>query len=197
MSLMIKICGLKTPEDVATAVEAGADAVGFVFAESVRCVTPVQAKLASQEAPDHVLRVAVMKHPDQALVDAVIDEFEPDVVQTDVDDFTKICLPIGTTTWPVFRQGFSEPAGQRTFLYEGRSSGSGETVDWKIAAQHAAGGGLILAGGLDPDNVAAAIETVRPYGVDVSSGVERERGIKDPDRIYAFTKAARAAEKTA
>jgi phosphoribosylanthranilate isomerase len=78
-------------------------------------------------------------------------------------------------------------------LFEGPRSGTGETGDWRQAAQLAELTQLVLAGGLTPDNVAAAIAAVRPFGVDVSSGVEAEPGRKDPDRIVAFVQAARAA----
>ena len=81
------------------------------------------------------------------------------------------------------------------FLYEGPQSGAGETVDWARAAVVAEGARMILAGGLASANVAAAVGAVRPWGVDVSSGVESEPGIKDPAKIREFIKAARAAEQ--
>ncbi len=197
MSLMIKICGLKNADDVRAATNAGANAVGFVFAESVRRVTPDQASEACRDLSPTVRRVAVMKHPPQSLVDEVVDVFAPDVVQTDVEDFDTISVPGDIETWPVFRQGVTEPRDQETFLYEGRVSGSGETVDWQLARQHTGAGNMILAGGLDPDNVAESIRQVRPFGVDVSSGVELAPGVKDQDRIQAFIRAARAAESNA
>ncbi|MDJ0759542.1 MAG: phosphoribosylanthranilate isomerase [Woeseiaceae bacterium] len=197
MSLMVKICGLRTADDVAAAEKAGANAVGFVFAESVRRVTPGEARAACSELPPTVRRVAVMKHPPQALVDEVVDVFAPDVVQTDVEDFENISVPDGVETWPVFRQGITEPRDQATFLYEGRVSGSGTTVDWQVARSHTGAGNMILAGGLAPDNVAESIRQVRPFGVDVSSGVESAPGVKDHDRIHAFIRAARAAESNA
>ncbi len=197
MSLMVKICGLKTADDVAAARKAGADSVGFVFAESVRRVTPDAARDACRDLSTDVRRIAVMKHPPQALVDEVVDVFAPDVVQTDVEDLENISIPDGVETWPVFRQGISEPRDQATFLYEGRVSGSGTTVDWQVARSHTGAGNMVLAGGLNPDNVAEAILAVRPFGVDVSSGVESAPGVKDHERIYAFVKAARAAESNA
>ena len=81
------------------------------------------------------------------------------------------------------------------FLYEGAKSGQGEAVDWSRAAEIARRGDMILAGGLGPDNVSAAIAIVRPFGVDVSSAVESAPGVKDPELIEAFIQAARAAEK--
>ena len=197
MSLMVKICGLRNAADVSAAEQAGANAVGFVFAESVRRVTPDEARDACRNLSPDVRRVAVMKHPPQALVDEVVDVFAPDVVQTDVEDLDNISVPDSVETWPVFRQGISEPRDEASFLYEGRVSGSGTTVDWQVARSHTDAGDMILAGGLSPDNVAEAILEVRPFGVDVSSGVESAPGIKDHDRIYAFIRAARAAESNA
>lgn len=197
MSLLVKICGLKTRDDVAAAVSAGANAVGFVFAESVRRVSPAQARDACEGLDPDILRVAVMKHPPQSLLDEVVDGFAPDVVQTDVGDFDGLVVPDGVERWPVFRQGVTEPGEQDTFLYEGRVSGSGTTVDWQVAKAHTGSGNMILAGGLAPDNVAEAVRQVRPFGVDVSSGVESQPGVKDHSKIHAFVKAARAAESNA
>ena len=197
MSLLVKICGLKTRDDVAAAVGAGADAVGFVFAESVRRVSPAQAREACEGLDPGILRVAVMKHPSQSVLDEVMDGFSPDVVQTDAGDFDALLVPGDVERWPVFRQGVTEPGRQDTFLYEGRVSGSGTTVDWQVARAHNGSGNMILAGGLAPDNVAQAVRQVGPFGVDVSSGVESEPGVKNHERIHAFVAAARAAESNA
>ncbi|MEM9687946.1 MAG: phosphoribosylanthranilate isomerase [Pseudomonadota bacterium] len=193
--MMVKICGLKSSSDVASACRAGADAVGFVFAESVRQVTPTGASLACTTLKDGVQTVAVMKHPTQALVDEVIDVFAPDILQTDAGDFDALSIPSGVKRWPVYREGGDEPGDEHTFLYEGPKSGAGQTVDWRQAKTMTTRGRLVLAGGLSPDNVGDAILAVEPWGVDVSSGVESAPGVKDRDRIYAFVKAARAAEK--
>jgi phosphoribosylanthranilate isomerase len=168
-----------------------------VFAESVRRVTPEEARLACAALPGGIRRVAVMKNPRQSLLDDVIKNFAPDVLQTDVEDLERLDVPAGVEAWPVFRQGVTQPSNQNTFLYEGRVSGSGTTVDWKLAREQVREGRMILAGGLDPQNVAEAVRQVRPYGIDVSSGVEATPGAKDPDKIIAFIKAARAAENYA
>ena len=106
-------------------------------------------------------------------------------------------VPAGLETWPVFREGGAAVPGDAdtTFVYEGPSSGAGETVNWDRAAALSKGRHMILAGGLDANNVARAIATVRPWGVDVSSGVESAPGEKDTGRIRNFISAARAAEK--
>lgn len=196
MSLLVKICGLRTEADVGVAVAAGADAIGFVFAASPRQVTPAEARLAASALPANVIRVAVMRHPDRDEWRHVLDEYQPDVLQTDVEDYAMLEIPDAVQRWPVVREGVASmddlPAD--TFLYEGKVSGRGETVDWQNAALLASTGNMILAGGLSADNVGAAISIVRPYGVDVSSGVESQPGRKDPVLIQNFIQAVRSAE---
>lgn len=194
---MIKICGLKTAADVAAAVAAGADAIGFVFAESVRRVTVAAAREAAAAAPRTVLRVAVMRHPEPAAWRAVLDGFAPDVLQTDAEDFAGLEVPAGVRRWPVYREGGIGDAVKlpEEFLYEGPKSGAGEPVDWIFAAALARRGNMILAGGLTAANVGPAVAAVKPWGVDVSSGVEAAPGVKDPARVREFIQAARAVEQ--
>ena len=196
MSLLVKICGLKHAADVHAAVDAGADAIGFVFADSVRRVSPDDAKHASEVAPAEVRRVAVMRHPSNEEWLEVLHGFEPDVLQTDVEDFVALDVPVTVERWPVIREGGAalETPLPETFLYEGRQSGQGQTVDWDNAAAVAARGRMILAGGLAAANVVEAVARVRPIGVDVSSAVESAPGRKDPGLIREFVDAARAAE---
>ena len=194
---MIKICGLTTAADVAAAVAAGADAIGFVFAESVRRVTVAAAREAAAAAPRTVLRVAVMRHPEPAAWRAVLDGFAPDVLQTDAEDFAGLEVPAGVRRWPVYREGGIGDAAElpEEFLYEGPKSGAGEPVDWIFAAALARRGNMILAGGLTAANVGPAVAAVKPWGVDVSSGVEAAPGVKDPARVREFIQAARAVEQ--
>lgn len=196
MSLIVKICGLRSAADVAVAVDAGANAIGFVFADSVRRVTPEEAATAARRLPEGVVRVAVMRNPTNDEWLEVLEMFEPDVLQTDAGDFDTLEVPTFVRRWPVIREGDDGPVPD-TFLYEGRASGTGETVDWQRAASLAQRGRMILAGGLDAGNVAEAIRVVNPWGVDVSSGVEMLPGRKDPLKIQEFIRAARAAESTA
>lgn len=195
MSLLIKICGLRDKRHVAAAVEAGAGALGFVFAESSRKVSPEHARSISNAVPPNVKRVAVMLHPANDEWQRVLEQFEPDVLQTDAGDFDGLEVPASVERWPVYREGQSRPVAAGTWVYEGPKSGRGETVNWSAAADLARTGGMILAGGLGPDNVAAAIQTVKPAGVDVSSGVESAPGKKDTQLIKEFIRAAKAAEK--
>lgn len=190
MTLWIKICGLTTEEAVAAAVVAGADAVGFVFALSKRRVTAQRAAELARNVPSHVTRVAVMQHPAQSLLDEVWTLFRPDVLQTDAEDLESLLVPTGLAVMPVLRVRCGS-LPQR-FLFEGPVSGTGEAADWNVAAELARQSQLVLAGGLSPANVAAAVRRVRPFGVDVSSGVEREPGIKDAAKIAQFVRAARS-----
>lgn len=192
--MWVKVCGLTTPDAVAAAVDAGVNAVGFVFAESKRRVTALQAAELARDVPRDILRVAVMLHPSQAQLDEVWSQFRPDVLQTDADDLATLQVPAGLQVTPVFRAGRELPTTlPARLLFEGPASGTGETTDWSAAAALAARTQLILAGGLKPTNVAEAIAIARPFGVDVSSGVEARPGVKDPDKIYEFVRNARAA----
>ena len=199
MALWVKICGLTTRDAVEAAVAAGADAVGFVFAPSKRQVTAALATQLAQGVPRRILRVAVMLHPTQSELDDVWSEFRPDVLQTDVGDLQTLRVPMGLRVMPVVRGGGGvglkpdlQPKHSR-LLFEGPVSGVGSTSDWSAAAQLARTTQLVLAGGLNATNIADAIAAVRPFGVDVSSGVEASPGIKDPARIHEFVQRARAA----
>lgn len=196
MSVLVKICGLRTEADVNAAIDAGANAVGFVFAESVRRVSPAEAAAATASMHSDVRKVAVMLHPTNDEWQDVLVEFRPDVIQTDVEDFATLEVPDNVQMLPVIREGSAVLDGELpdVFVYEGRASGAGETVDWQRAADIAARGNMVLAGGLSAENVAEAIRTVRPFGVDVSSAVESAPGQKDAALIEQFIAAVRAAE---
>jgi phosphoribosylanthranilate isomerase len=195
----IKICGLRTERAVAAAVAAGADAVGFVFAESPRQVTPARAMALCRDLSPIVMKVAVMRHPAPAEWQAVWDRFDPDWLQTDAGDFAALTLPEPVTPIPVYRDvadlDEDAAAAPDLILFEAAASGRGERADWDRAARLAARTRLILAGGLTPENVGEAIRRVRPFGVDVSSGVESRPGVKDPARIEDFIAAVREAER--
>lgn len=194
MATWIKICGLTTRAAVDAALAAKVDAIGFVFAPSKRQVTAAQAAQLTQGVPSGVARIAVMQHPLQALVDEVWSVFKPDVLQTDYEDVRGLKLPSGLKVFPVVRAGryLPSPLPER-LLFEGPVSGTGEIADWARAAELALQTQVILAGGLNPSNVAAAMAKVRPFGVDVSSGVEGAPGVKDVNKIAEFVRAVRSA----
>lgn len=191
--LWIKICGLTTADGVSAAVAAGADAIGFVFAPSVRQIAPARAAELAQLAPTRIERVAVMLHPSQAELDAVLSQFRPDVLQTDAGDLPGLRIPATLRVMPVMRAAVTVATLPARMLFEGAISGVGAIADWNAAALLAKRTQLVLAGGLRPDNVATAVRAVQPYGVDVSSGVERAPALKDRDLILKFVEAARAA----
>ena len=195
--LWIKICGLRTPGTIKAAAQGGADAVGFVFhAGSPRNLEPAAARELQSAVPAGVERVAVFLRPSQVLVDAVLEAIAPDWLQVDVADLEMLRLPPGQRVLPVLRSGAatSAPLPARC-LFESARSGAGEQADWTVAARMARTAQVVLAGGLNPANVAQAVRAVRPFGVDVSSGVERERGVKDEQLIREFIRAAREAER--
>ena len=196
MNVFIKICGLRDAECVAATVDAGADAIGFVFADSVRKVSPAEAKAIARNVPDNVQRVAVMRHPSNEEWQLVLQVFKPDVLQADAEDFAGLEVPDNVVRWPVVREGSVAATDliSDVFVYEGENSGMGEAVDWSSATPMTDKGRMILAGGLAADNVANAIRTARPWGVDVSSGVESAPGKKDVKLIRQFIGAVRAVE---
>jgi phosphoribosylanthranilate isomerase len=195
--MFVKICGLTDATAVAAAIEAGADALGFVFAESPREVSPQQARELCRQVPETTIRVAVMHHPSVERFDEVIATFAPDWVQTDAEDFASLPASETAKPLPVFRDGATH--GLTRFpprlLFEGLVSGSGRTADWDEARRIAGRAELILAGGLDAANIEDAMSRIRPYGVDVSSGVEAGRGRKDPAKIREFVTRVRAWER--
>ncbi len=208
MHVMVKICGLMTATAIDSAIEAGADAIGFVFAESPRQVTVAQATALAGAIPPGIARVAVMRHPTAAQWAEVETLFRPDWLQTDAEDFAAIELQSAARCIPVYRDTANPDAGApdktcleknlanagQIILFEAEQSGVGQRADWGRAAELAKKHRIILAGGLDSDNIGDAIRQVRPWGVDVSSGVEQRRGYKDPARIAAFVRAVREAE---
>jgi len=191
--MWVKVCGMTTNDSIEAALGAGADAIGFVFAESKRQITPQRAALLAMSARGRIQCVAVTRHPDQAAIDEMLSVFKPDALQTDVEDLASLTLPKTLELLPVLRPASDSKQLPLRFLYEGPSSGTGAPADWPAAEVLARRGELILAGGLTPDNVTAAIGQVRPYGVDVSSGVESRPGIKSTEKIASFVRRARAA----
>lgn len=198
MKTFVKICGLTDGEAVAAAVEAGADAVGFVFAPSPRRVDAELAARLSAAVPPSIKKVAVMQHPEPHQWSIVQKIFQPDWLQTDADDFTALEVAAGIRHLPVYRDShdFSVDTVNwpRRVVFEAAQSGRGLQPDWNHAAALAGRCELILAGGLNPETVVQAMNKVRPWGVDVSSGVELRPGIKDPDKITAFVQAVRRLE---
>jgi len=197
--MWIKICGMTSAAAVTTALEQGVDAIGFVFAPSVRQLDPARASALAAPARGRVACVAVTLHPTQAQVEDILGGFRPDVLQTEHADLAALRLPASLALLPVLRASAAADTDALPgtlpprILFEGPRSGTGLATDWRQAARLAGRTQLVLAGGLTAVNVREAIAQVRPYGVDVSSGVEAAPGRKDPLRIVEFVQAARAA----
>lgn len=194
--MWIKVCGMTTAEAVTAAIDAGVDAIGFVFADSVRQLTPYAAAALARPARGRVRCVAVTRHPPQRHIDEILNVFRPEVLQTDAADFAALRLPPTLERLPVVRAG-EESLGTLPprVLFEGPASGQGQVSDWDAARSLVARTELVLAGGLSAANVGAAIAAVQPFGVDVSSGVEERPGLKSPAQIVSFVAAVRRACK--
>ncbi|MEU3280374.1 phosphoribosylanthranilate isomerase [Streptomyces antibioticus] len=196
--LFVKICGLKTERDMDTAVEAGADAVGFVFSASPRRIDPATAARLCRRVPEHVLTVGVFRDEPLADVRSVAAEAGIGAVQLHGSEGREYYDDLGAGGWTLIRAaafGDSVPRcgemGEDLLLLDAPVPGSGVAWDWSGGPAPAPGAKWLLAGGLTPENVRAAVDVARPWGVDVSSGVEATRGVKDPDLIRSFVEAAR------
>ena len=199
--LFIKVCGLRTERDVDTAVEAGADAIGFVFARSPRLVDADTAARLARRVPEHVLTVGVFRDQPVDEVRRLADRSGVRGVQLHGDEGPEHYAALRREGVTLIRgTAYREPAprggelGEDLLLLDAPVPGSGSTWDWTGLDLAALGGRWLLAGGLNPRNVQEAVRSVRPWGVDVSSGVESSRGVKDPALITAFVEAARSAD---
>ena len=199
----VKICGLTRPADVAAAVAAGADAVGFVFyPPSPRAVTPGQARALCALLPPFVTAVGLFVDAAANEVRAVLEEVPLGLVQFHGDEPPERCAAVGRPWIKAVRMRpgvdlgalvacYGEGAGLLLDAYDpSRPGGTGTAFDWGRIPPDLAPR-VVLAGGLDPENVAAAITRVRPFAVDVSGGVESARGVKDPAKIFAFMQGVR------
>ncbi len=199
LTMWVKVCGMTDESAVAAALAAGADAIGFVFASSVRRVGASRARQLAQPARGKATCVAVFLQPSVIELEDVLHEFDPDLVQLDHESLAEPAIAAALrarAVLPVLRDGRALPAELPVrALFEGVQSGTGRTADWDAARALAPRMELLLAGGLNADNVAAAIATVRPFGVDVSSGVESAPGVKASDKIFEFVRAARDAAR--
>jgi phosphoribosylanthranilate isomerase len=199
--VFVKICGITNEEDALLAVALGADAVGFVFAPSPRQVAAKRAYDIASRLPPEILTVGVFRneHPDR-IID-IIDAAGLKAAQLHGHEAPEVTHAVHRQVRFVIK-GFVAGAdalwrasdhGADAILIDSPTPGSGQMFDWSLIDGAPDGQKILLAGGLTPDNVATAVQRVKPWGVDVSTGVEKEPGRKDPVRLRAFIEAARSA----
>ncbi len=209
MALRIKICGITREEDAWAAVDAGADALGFVFVPGTpRFIKPERAASITRHLPPFVSCVGLFVNADPALIRAAVTEARLDTVQLHGDESPEVGLllrgqvrviqafrvqgPKILLQLPNYRK--SADAWLLDAYVPGAAGGTGARFDWNLAVEaRELGHPLILAGGLKPENIADAVRQVRPFAVDVSSGVEISPGRKDSEKVQRLIAAARSA----
>lgn len=205
MNVKVKICGITSPADALTAVEAGADALGFMFyAPSPRCVNFTTAADIIRELPPFVAKVGVFVNPTEEEVRRAIAECGLDTLQFHGEEPPAFCRLFGMKVIKAFRirdaesllqtQAYSDEAWLLDSYVAGQLGGTGARFNWDLARdagkRHRA---VLLAGGLTPENAAEAVRQVRPFALDVSSGVESAPGKKDAAKVRAFIATAKGA----
>ena len=202
-----KVCGITRARDATHAVRAGANAVGMVFyPPSPRAVTVAQAERIVSDVPAGVRRVGVFVGESPATIAAAMERVPLDVVQLHGGASPDDCRAVrraagdGAEIWKAFQvgprfddsllSGFDVEAFMLDTARDGLHGGTGEVFPWKLALSAKRHGRIIIAGGLDAENVAEAIRIARPWGVDSSSRLERKPGVKDPERVARFLQAA-------
>ncbi|TAH45474.1 MAG: phosphoribosylanthranilate isomerase [Gammaproteobacteria bacterium] len=203
--IRIKFCGITREEDALLAADLGVDALGFVFSRrSGRFIEPEQAALICRRLPPMVSKVALFMDDDPAWIRAVLSAFPPHLLQFHGSENALDCAATGfpyikavpmasITDVASYATAYPEAAALLLDAHVvGEPGGQGTRFDWSRRVQVAQA--LILAGGLDAGNVAEAIRCMRPFAVDVSSGIEASAGVKDPARMRAFVEAVRGVE---
>jgi len=198
----VKVCGTTRLKDALLAVECGADAIGFIFyKKSPRCVSVKTAKEICSKLPPFVNRVGVFVNETAEKINRIADRCRLDAVQLHGDESPALCKKIKVRVIKAMRVKDASSL-KEMFRYtvegflldtykEDQWGGTGKVFDWDLAVRAKKYGAVLLAGGLNPRNVREAIKKVKPYGVDVSSGVEQSPGKKDPKKVKAFLKAVR------
>lgn len=202
----IKFCGITSAQDALAAVDAGADALGFVFyASSPRAVTIGQVKEILHSIPPFVARVGLFLNPEAEAVRAVLDTLRLDILQFHGAESPDFCASFGTPYMKALGASPDADLEEQTrgyphaaaFLFDshrcGEAGGTGKTFDWNMLPTSLMRP-LVLAGGLTPGNVAEAVRRVRPYAVDVSSGVESAPGRKDSELMKSFVAEVKRAD---
>ena len=205
MSVQVKICGITNPADALAAFEAGADALGFMFYEpSPRHVSIRQVAEILRELPPFIIKVGVFVDASEDLVMRAIGDCGLSLLQFHGDEPPEFCTQFGLMSLKAVRirdaasldqlAGFQTDAFLLDAYSKGGLGGTGEKFNWDLAVEaQKFGKPIFLAGGLTPENVAEAVKKVRPFAVDVSSGVESAPGKKEAAKVRAFIAAVRSA----
>ena len=199
--MFVKICGITNEDDALFAVAMGADAVGFVFAPSTRQIAPQQVFDITRRLPPEILTVGVFRDEAPSRVIDIVNRSGVRAAQMHGHESpADVALVSAQVRWVIKGFAAGSPDARRAdefatdmILVDALTPGSGTMFDWSLAAEVPDGPKLILAGGLTPDNVAAAVRQVQPWGVDVSTGVEKSPGKKDALKVKAFVERARQA----
>jgi phosphoribosylanthranilate isomerase len=202
----IKICGITNIDDAMAAVDYGADALGFnFFRKSPRYIEPNKAAEIIAQLPPFIVPVAIFVNEREERIREILSSACIHGVQFHGDETPEFCQRFGNHVIKAFqvkdKESIKHMAHYRVSAYlldsyrEGVRGGTGETFDWHLAVVAKTFGRIILAGGLNPDNVAEAVKLVQPYGVDVAGGVEREKGIKDHGKLRNFISEVRGASR--
>jgi phosphoribosylanthranilate isomerase len=202
----IKICGTINLDDALMAIEAGADALGFIFVPNTpRYIHPDQAAKIIEDLSPFITVVGLFVNADPEDIAATADQCHLDMIQLHGDESPGFCQALNRRLIKAFRvkdeSSLSRLSDYRVSGYlldtyvEGAMGGTGKVFDWNLAVKAKQHGRIILAGGLNPNTVPSAIRQVRPYGVDVSSGVEANPGHKDPAKVKAFIRAVREVDR--
>lgn len=200
--MFIKICGITTADDALLATALGADAVGFIMAPSKRQVAPPRVEEIARRLPPDVLTVGVFRDEAPSRVIELVNRCGLKAAQLSgsesMEDTRLIreSVPAVIKAFPGGSPALSvaDRYGADIVMVDSDTPGSGQVFDWSLAEGAPGGIRLLMAGGLTPENVAMAIAKVRPWGVDVATGVEMSPGRKDPARLRAFINAARSTE---
>ena len=202
----VKVCGMTSLKDALVAVEGGADAVGFIFyKKSPRSVTMKTVREIVLELPPFVDTVGVFVDETAEQINKIADYCNLDIIQLHGDESPTFCKKIRRKVIKAFRikdmqsvkklSSFQVSGFLLDTFSENLHGGTGKVFDWNLALPAKKFGPVIMAGGLTPNNVQQAVRQIRPYGVDVCSGVESEPGIKDHKKVRAFLKNAKAGRK--
>lgn len=203
--MFVKICGTTSEEDALLAVAMGADAVGFIFAPSPRLVAPKVAGDIARRLPPEVITVGVFRDEAPERVVEIVNHNGLRAAQLSGHETAeqvkwvaeRVAMTIKSFPAGDPRMARARDYGADVVMVDSASPGSGKVFDWDMVGDVPHGVRLLLAGGLTPDNVAEAIGRVRPWGVDVATGVEAGPGRKDPVKLRAFIAAAREADPPA